>query len=214
MKKNYVLDTNVLLHDPFAIHKFEDNDLILPIYVIEEIDQFKRESNERGRNARTVTRLLDDKRNGGSLSRGVPMGDGGSLRVHVPERRPELAIALDPKSTDHAILETALDVRDSAPDRPTVFVTMDVNLRIRADALGLKTEAYENQSVDAERLDLDLAGREEILEPPASSTPAAPCDHQVFEIVVHGLHPGVKFLLEVARQKADVSPERHDRTTD
>jgi PhoH-like ATPase len=153
MKKNYVLDTNVLLHDPFAIHKFEDNDLILPIYVIEEIDQFKRESNERGRNARTVTRLLDDKRNGGSLSRGVPMGDGGSLKVHVPERRPELAIALDPKSTDHAILATALDVRDSAPDRPTVFVTMDVNLRIRADALGLKTEAYENQSVDAERLE-------------------------------------------------------------
>src|SRR5262245_65196776 len=92
MKKNYVLDTNVLLHDPQAIHKFEDNDLILPIYVIEEIDQFKRESNERGRIARTVTRLLDEKRNGGSLSRGVPMGDGGSLRVHVPERRPELAI--------------------------------------------------------------------------------------------------------------------------
>jgi PhoH-like ATPase len=156
MKKNYVLDTNVLLHDPHAIHKFEDNDLILPIYVIEEIDTFKRESNERGRNARTVSRLLDDKRNGGSLSRGVPMGDGGSLKVHVPERRPELAIALDPKSTDHAILATALDVRDSAPDRPTVFVTMDVNLRIRADALGLKTEAYENQSVDAERLETGI----------------------------------------------------------
>jgi PhoH-like ATPase len=156
MKKNYVLDTNVLLHDPFAIHKFEDNDLILPIYVIEEIDQFKRESNERGRNARTISRLLDDKRNGGSLSRGVPTGEGGSLRVHVPERRPELAIALDPKSSDHAILATALAVRDGAPDRPTVFVTMDVNLRIRADALGLKTEAYENQSVDVERLETGI----------------------------------------------------------
>jgi PhoH-like ATPase len=156
MKKNYVLDTNVLLHDPQAIHKFEDNDLILPIYVIEEIDQFKRESNERGRNARTVSRLLDEKRNGGSLSRGVAMGDGGSLRVHVPERRPELAIALDPKSTDHAILATALEVRDATPDRPTVFVTMDVNLRIRADALGLKTETYENQAVDAERLETGI----------------------------------------------------------
>ncbi len=156
MKKNYVLDTNVLLHDPQAIHKFEDNDLILPIYVIEEIDQFKRESNERGRNARTVSRLLDEKRNGGTLSRGVPMGDGGSLRVHVPEKRPELAIALDPKSTDHAILATALEVRDSMPDRPTVFVTMDVNLRIRADALGLKTETYENQAVDADRLETGI----------------------------------------------------------
>ena len=98
--------------------------------MIEEIDQFKRESNERGRNARTISRLLDNQRNGGSLSRGVPMGDGGSLRVFVPERRPELAIALDPKSTDHAILATALEVRDASPDRPTVFVTMDVNLRI------------------------------------------------------------------------------------
>src|SRR5262245_32527661 len=156
MKKNYVLDTNVLLHDPQAIHKFEDNDLILPIYVIEEIDTFKRESNERGRNARTVSRLLDEKRNGGSLSRGVAMGDSGSLRGHVPERRPELAIALDPKSADHAILATALEVRDSMPDRPTVFVTMDVNLRIRADALGLRTETYENQSVDAERLETGI----------------------------------------------------------
>ena len=59
MKKNYVLDTNVLLHDPHAILKFEDNDLILPIYVLEEIDAFKRDTTERGRNARTVARLLD-----------------------------------------------------------------------------------------------------------------------------------------------------------
>jgi PhoH-like ATPase len=157
MKKNYVLDTNVLLHDPFAIFKFEDNDLILPIYVIEEIDQFKRESNERGRNARTVTRLLDAQRaKNGSLAQGVPIGDGASLRVHVPDKRPRLEIALNPASGDHAILQTAIDLRDASPDRPTIFVTMDVNLRIRADALGLVTEAYENQSVDAERLETGI----------------------------------------------------------
>ena len=75
MKKNYVLDTNVLLHDPYAIFKFEDNDLILPIYVIEEIDQFKRDSNERGRNARTVSRLLDALRNKGPLSGGVSLDE-------------------------------------------------------------------------------------------------------------------------------------------
>jgi PhoH-like ATPase len=154
MKKNYVLDTNVLLHDPHAIYKFEDNDLILPIYVIEEIDQFKRESNERGRNARTVSRVLDAEREkNGSLSRGVPIGDGGSLRVHVPDKRPRLEIALNPGSGDHAILQTAIDFRDASPDKPTIFVTMDVNLRIRADALGLVTQAYENQSVDSERLE-------------------------------------------------------------
>ena len=73
MKKNYVLDANVLLHDPHAIFKFEDNDLIIPIFAIEEVDQFKREGSERGRNARTIARLLDDLRRieGSSLSRGV-----------------------------------------------------------------------------------------------------------------------------------------------
>lgn len=154
MKKNYVLDTNVLLHDPLAILKFEDNDLILPIYVIEEIDQFKRESNERGRNARTVTRLLDAERaKNGSLAQGVPIGEGGSLRVYVPDKRPSLEIALNPNAGDHAILQCAIDFRDASPDKPTIFVTMDVNLRIRADALGLVTEAYENQSVDADHLE-------------------------------------------------------------
>jgi len=154
MKKTYVLDTNVLLHDPHAIKKFEDNDLILPIYVIEEIDQFKRESNERGRNARHVVRLLDTLREaGGSLSKGVPVGEGGSLRVYVPDRRPELAIALNPSSGDHAIISTAILLRDASPEKQTIFVTMDVNLRIQADALGLTTESYENQAVDFERLE-------------------------------------------------------------
>ena len=99
MKKNYVLDTNVLLHDPHAILKFEDNDLIIPIYVLEEIDGFKRDATERGRNARTVARLLDGYRaSGGSLAKGVQIGDGGTLRVHVPERRKVLSIALKPSS--------------------------------------------------------------------------------------------------------------------
>ncbi|HEU5077413.1 MAG TPA: PhoH family protein [Polyangiaceae bacterium] len=153
MKKNYILDTNVLLHDPHAFYKFEDNDVLLPIYVIEEIDQFKRDTNERGRNARTVSRLLDALREkNGSLSEGVELDDGGTLRVHVPTRRPELSIALNPKSGDHAILQTAIEFRDASPDKPTIFVTMDVNLRIRADALGLTTETYENQAVDIDEL--------------------------------------------------------------
>ncbi len=153
MKKNYVLDTNVLLHDPHAIFKFEDNDLFLPIYVIEEIDQFKRDSNERGRNARTVSRLLDGLRAKGPLSGGVPLDDGGSLRVFVPQIRASLPIALNPSSGDHAILASALALRDAHPDTPTIFVTMDVNLRIRGDALGLTTESYENQAVDFEHLE-------------------------------------------------------------
>src|SRR5690606_23151309 len=157
MKKNYVLDTNVLLHDPNSIFKFEDNDLLIPIYVIEEIDTFKRDTAERGRNARTVVRLLDGLREQhGCLSHGVPVGDGGSLRVYVPTSRPVLSIALNPSSGDHAILQTALNLRDADPDKRTVFVTMDVSLRIRADALGLDTQAYENQTVDPDALESNI----------------------------------------------------------
>jgi PhoH-like ATPase len=156
MKKNYVLDTNVLIHDPHAFLKFEDNDVILPIYVIEEIDQFKRDANERGRNARTVSRLLDAQRAKGPLSKGVDLPDGGSLRVHVPQRRLELKIALNPNTGDHAILQTALEFRDESPDKPTIFVTMDVNLRIRADALGLTTQTYENSAVDLDRVETGI----------------------------------------------------------
>ena len=154
MKKNYVLDTNVILYDPHAIYKFEDNDVILPIFVIEEVDQFKREGTERGRNARTVCRFLDELRaKGGSLAKGVPLPGGGTLRVAVPKDRPELASALDKTAQDQAILQTAIIEMRAARDRPTVFVTMDTNLRIRADAVGVASQNYENQRVEADKFD-------------------------------------------------------------
>lgn len=164
MKKNYVLDANVLLHDPHAIFKFEDNDLIIPIFAIEEIDQFKREGSERGRNARTIARLLDDLRQrGGTLQRAVTLDGGGSLRIAIPERRPDFLVGLQAHSQDLAILQTALDVRDKDPSKPTVFVTMDTNLRIRADAIGVIAETYENQRVEDPEtehsvIDLEVAG--------------------------------------------------------
>src|SRR6202044_3837408 len=111
MKKNYVLDTNVLLHDPRAIFRFEDNDVIIPIYVIEEVDQFKREGSERGRNSRQIARVLDELREqGGSLAGGVTLSSGGTLRVAVPAKRPELPSAIDKATMDQAILQTAFEV--------------------------------------------------------------------------------------------------------
>jgi PhoH-like ATPase len=161
MKKNYVLDANVLLHDPHAVFKFEDNDVIIPIFAIEEIDQFKREGSERGRNARTIARLLDELRQRGSLSKGVGLDQGGLLRIAIPERRPaELSVGLPSHSQDAAILHIAIEQRDKDRNRPTIFVTMDTNLRIRADAIGVTTETYENQRIDTVELEqsvLDLA---------------------------------------------------------
>lgn len=154
MKKNYVLDTNILLHDPHAIFRFDDNNVIIPIYVIEEVDQFKREGSERGRNARHVVRLLDELReSGGSLSKGVNIKSGGFLKVNVPSKRPELPSAIDKAAMDNAILQTAFNVRDEDPSHPTIFVTMDTNLRIRADALGMLAETYENQRAEPQRVD-------------------------------------------------------------
>jgi PhoH-like ATPase len=151
MKKNYVLDTNVLLHDPHAIFRFEDNNVIIPIYAIEEVDQFKREGSERGRNARQIARLLDQLREKrGSLAKGVELESGGQLCVAVPSKRPELPSAMDKTAMDQAILQLAFEVREQDAGRPTVFVTMDTNLRIRADALGMVSETYENMRVAVE----------------------------------------------------------------
>ncbi|HEX2732735.1 MAG TPA: PhoH family protein [Polyangiaceae bacterium] len=157
MEKTYIVDTNVLVHDPRALFKFEDNELIVPIHVLEEIDHFKRDSTERGRTAREVARLLDELReNHGSLAQGIPINNGGRLRVYVPSRRPQLSIALDPNSGDHAIIQAAIELRDAQPERQTIFVTMDVNLRVRADALGLKTQVYVNQAVEPDALEMGI----------------------------------------------------------
>src|SRR3954469_11610217 len=87
MKKNFVLDTNVLLHDPRAIFHFSDNTVVIPIYVLEEIDHFKKELSERGRNAREVARRLDEFRHRGAhLSDGVTLDSGGTLRVALASR--------------------------------------------------------------------------------------------------------------------------------
>src|SRR6516164_8073846 len=88
VKKNYILDTNVLLHDPNSLLKFEDNNVLLPIEVIEEIDRFKRESTELGQNARTVSRMLDGFRGAGQLSEGVTLPNGGHLRIAFQKSKP------------------------------------------------------------------------------------------------------------------------------
>jgi PhoH-like ATPase len=149
--KVYVLDTNVLLHDPRAIFKFEDNEVVLPIYVIEEIDTFKREMNELGRNARMLARFIDELRenSGGTLQQGVALPAGGRLRVAASE---QVLAETNGRSADHKILASALAERDQQPARPTVFVTMDSNLRIRADALGLRAENYEGGRIRTDTL--------------------------------------------------------------
>jgi PhoH-like ATPase len=152
LKKNFVLDTNVLLHDPRSIFGFGDNDVIIPIYVIEEIDNFKRDLSTLGRNARQVSRYLDEFRVLGKLREGVPISaEHGRIRVLTAERKLPHSTG-DGHSTDDKILAVALELAASEAGVPSVFVTKDTNLRIRADALGLHAEDYDVEGVVLDEL--------------------------------------------------------------
>jgi PhoH-like ATPase len=149
VKKNYILDTNVLLHDPNSLLSFEDNHVILPIEVIEEIDRFKRESTELGQNARTVSRMLDGFRGDGRLSEGVKLPNGGQLRIVFKKadsaKNGHGVFSSD--SVDNRILAMAVNIKKAEPKNQTVLVSKDINLRIKADALGMLAEDYENDRV-------------------------------------------------------------------
>ena len=112
MRKTFVLDTNVLLHDPQAVNRFEDNQVVIPIEVVEEIDRFKRDPSEKGRNARQVSRLLDQLREKGNLAEGVPIdgSSGGTLKVVFcrSETLRQLPPELKAGNGDNNILAVAL----------------------------------------------------------------------------------------------------------
>src|SRR5450432_2338340 len=144
--KNYILDTNVLLHDPDSLLNFEENSVLLPIEVIEEIDRFKRESTELGQNARAVSRMLDGFRAGGSLSEGVTLPNGGKLKVAF-QQNGHGTNGFNGNTVDNRILSLAASIQKSQPKNPTILVSKDINLRIKADALGLQAEDYENDRV-------------------------------------------------------------------
>ena len=161
-RKHFVLDTNVLLHDPRALFSFEDNVVVIPIYVIEEIDNFKKDLSELGRNARMVARYLDQLREEGSLADGVNLDGGGLLRVSFTGRQLPPELRMD-RGMDGKILAVALDERDQNPETPVVFITKDTNLRIRADAMGLHSENFDTERTDVSELysgisTLDVSG--------------------------------------------------------
>ena len=144
--KNYILYTNVLLHDPNSLLNFEEHNVFVPIEVIEEIDRFKRESTELGRNARTVSRMLDGFRGDGSLSEGVKLPNGGKLKIGFHKSAPaDNTFAKD--SVDNRILSFASSIQKSQPKNDAILVSKDINLRIKADALGLAAEDYETDRI-------------------------------------------------------------------
>lgn len=138
MKKIFILDTNVLIHDPEAFLNFADNDVVLPITVIEELDKLKRGNGEIPYSARQTLRLIDSYRETGNLSSGVDLPRGGSLRVVINE-----GMSLHRPSNDNRIISTAVSLADNQDNsQPVILVSKDTSVRIKADTLGLVTQDY------------------------------------------------------------------------
>lgn len=148
MKKTFVIDTNVLLHDPKAIFRFEENDVVIPIWVVEEIDKFKREVTEIGRSAREVSRELDNLRQKGQIATGVELETGGTLSISMERVDDSLPPTLNEKKADNLILGVALSLKKKK--QKVVLVSKDTNLRIKADALGIEAQDYERGKIHFE----------------------------------------------------------------
>ncbi len=146
-KKYFILDTNVLLHNPLSINSFSESNVIIPIKVLEELDKFKKDRSERGRNARESARMLDKFRSHGNIAEGVKTDNGGQIIVSTKSVNLPKGLSYD--VADDLILGCALYYKDNVPeDSLILFVSKDINARIKADALSIKAIDYEKQKTD------------------------------------------------------------------
>lgn len=154
--KIFVLDTNIILHDFKCIRHFQENDIVIPSAVIEELDKFKKGSDALSFNARNFMRELD-RLTGSRMfgEHGVPIGkDKGNIKVELNHPFPhELRNLFQDDTQDHRILATAMWVRDSNPDRFVALVTKDINLRMKAKAVGMEAQDYLTDKIDEQRVE-------------------------------------------------------------
>ena len=149
MRKYFIIDTNVLLHNADSVKAFSDNIVVLPMTVIEELDKFKSRNDELGRNARRVIRELDKLRTRGHLSNGVKMENGGMLKIFTDSRNvknPGLNLTV----ADNRILAVAYTLFDQG--EKVIFVSKDINARLKADALGIEVMDFEKQKINFDEL--------------------------------------------------------------
>ncbi|WP_161595206.1 PhoH family protein [Mariprofundus erugo] len=148
-RKIYILDTNVLIHDPNALKRFDEHDVVLPIVVLEEMDNVKKGLDELARNVRDASRQLDElSESCDDLEQGCPLPGGGRLFFEMNHQ----SLAILPESLarsggDNRIIAVAMSVQKQHPGRQVILVSKDINLRIKARALGLRTEDYRSDRV-------------------------------------------------------------------
>ena len=148
-KKNFVLDTNVILHDYKCVHNFEENDIYIPIVVLEELDHFKKGNEQINFNAREFARELDLIADDKLFMKGADLGEGkGKLFILIGGEYPDvIAKSFVEKTPDHRILAATFTLREKKKSNRTILVTKDINLRMKALSLGLEAEDYINDKV-------------------------------------------------------------------
>lgn len=152
MRKIFILDTNVLIHDPYSIYNFRGNDIYLPIEVIEEIDKLKQKPNT-AIHARMASRVLEEIRKKGNLSEGIELPDDIFFKVEKTADLSLLPEGLKKEVIDNHIIAVVMGVKKREPERKVIFVTKDINLRIKADAVGVEVEDYSTDRVVYDDLD-------------------------------------------------------------
>ncbi len=154
--KIFVLDTNIILHDFKAIRKFQDNDIVIPVVVIEELDKFKKGNDQLAYNARGFMRDIDRITEGRTFGKsGVPIAKGlGNIKIEPNHPFPEsMSGMFFDDIPDHRILATAIWVRDNNPDRFVALVTKDINLRMKSKAAGMEVQDYLTDRVEEEKIE-------------------------------------------------------------
>ena len=163
MARTYILDTNVLLFDPNCLYRFDEHDLVIPIVVIEEIDKFKRNMDDTGRNARHISRQLDKLRESGSLREGATLPSGGTLRVMFAQDLQKPG-PMTESSVDNEILNIAAYLTEQN-GQEIILVSRDTNMRIKGDAAGVKSEDYKHGKFEANVDDQFLGYKEHVVAP-------------------------------------------------
>jgi len=147
-RKIYVLDTNVLIHDPHALSRFDEHDVVLPIVVLEEMDKVKKGVDELARNVREVSRYLDEISDVEDMSKGCPLPGGGSLFFQMSRDVSEILPESFSRSYgDNRILSVTMSLQKENSDRDVILVSKDINLRIKARAVGLVSEDYRSDRI-------------------------------------------------------------------
>lgn len=151
MKKTFILDTNVILHDHLCINQFEENDIVIPIEVLEELDNFKKGNSQMNYNAREFLREIDRLAGDKIFNGGIPLGEGkGTLKIalnssDLPEK---FRLSFSENKPDHRILGVAAVFQEQNPREKVVLVSKDINLRVKAKSLGINAEDYESDKID------------------------------------------------------------------